>query len=330
MRRITYRTAINEALREEMEKDEAVILLGEDIGPGGVGGVTAGLLGQFGEKRVIDMPIAETAIVGSAIGASLAGLRPVAEIMHVDFIFICMDGICNWAAKQRFLSGGKVGVPITIRAPYGARGIGPHHGQCLEACFQNIPGLKLVMPSTPYDAKGLLKSAIRDNDPVLFFESKYGYNREGDVPEEEYTIPLGKADIKRGGKDVTIVALGSMVYPALEGAEDLAAEGIDCEVIDPRTILPLDQKTTLDSVAKTHRALIVHEAPKTGGVGGEIAAVIAEKAFNRLKSPIMRVGAPFTPLPRLPYEKLYLPNKEKIISAVKGILDGAKAAIGAL
>jgi pyruvate/2-oxoglutarate/acetoin dehydrogenase E1 component len=319
MRRITYRTAINEALREEMEKDETVVLLGEDIGPGGVGGVTAGLLGQFGEKRVIDMPIAETAIVGSAIGASLAGLRPVAEIMHVDFIFICMDGICNWAAKQRFLSGGKVGVPVTIRAPYGAKGIGPHHGQCLEACFQNVPGLKLVMPSTPYDAKGLLKSSIRDNDPVLFFESKYGYNREGDVPEGEYTIALGKADIKREGKDVTIVAFGEMVYQALDAAEDLSAEGIDCEVLDPRTILPLDRKAILESIDKTHRAVIVHEAPKTGGVGGEVAALIAEKRFDMLKSPIIRVGAPFTPLPRHPYEKLYLPDKEKIASAVKGI-----------
>lgn len=320
MRRITYRRAINEALRGEMEKDDTVIVLGEDIGPGGVGGVTAGLLAQFGEKRVVDMPIAETAIVGAAIGASLAGLRPVAEIMHVDFIFICMDGICNWAAKQRFLSGGKVGVPITVRAPYGAKGIGPHHGQCLEACFQNIPGLKLVMPSTPYDAKGLLKSAIRDDDPVLFFESKYGYDREGDIPEKEYTIELGKADIKREGRDVTIVAFGSMVYPALEAAGDLSAEGIECEVVDPRTILPLDRKTILESVARTHRAVIVHEAPKIGGVGGEIAAIIAEKAFSALKSPIARVGAPFTPLPRHPYEKLYLPNKENIIHAVRDIL----------
>ena len=319
MRRINCRTAINEALREEMVKDGNVILLGEDIGPGGVGGVTKGLVDRFGEERVIDMPIAETAIVGSAIGASLAGLRPVAEIMHVDFIFICMDGICNWAAKQRFLSGGKVGVPITIRAPYGAKGIGPHHGQCLEACFQNIPGLKLVMPSTPYDAKGLLKAAIRDNDPVIYFESKYGYDREGEVPEEEYTIPLGKADIKREGKDVTIVALGIMVYHALEAAEQLASEGISCEVVDPRTILPLDREAILDSVAKTKRAVIVHEAPKTGGVGGEIAAMIAEHAFSSLRSPVVRVGAPFTPLPRKPYEKLYLPNKEKIVSAVKGI-----------
>jgi len=317
MRRITYRTAINEALREEMEKDRAVILLGEDIGPGGVQGVTGGLLDRFGEERVIDMPIAETAIVGAAVGASLAGLRPVAEIMHVDFIFVCMDGICNWAAKQRFLSGGKVGVPITIRAPYGARGFGPHHGQCLEACFQNVPGLKLAMPATPYDAKGMLKSAIRDNDPVIFFESKYGYNIEGEVPEDAYTVPLGKAAIKREGKDVTIVALGSMVYHALGAVEDLAVEGIDCEVIDPRTILPLDRKTILDSVAKTHRSVIAHEAPKTGGVGGEIAAVIAEEAFDTLKSPIIRVGAPFTPVPRHPYEKIYLPNREKIVNAVK-------------
>jgi pyruvate dehydrogenase E1 component beta subunit len=285
-----------------------------------VGGVTAGLLEQFQEERVIDMPIAETAIIGAAIGASLAGLRPVAEIMHVDFIFICMDGICNWAAKQRFLSGGKVGVPITIRAPSGARGFGPHHGQCLEACFQNVPGLKLVMPSTPYDAKGLLKSAIRDNDPVLFFESKYGYALEGDVPQEEYTLPLGKADIKREGEDVTIVALGSMVGKALEASEDLASNGINCEVLDPRTILPLDREAILDSVKKTGRVVIAHEAPKTGGVGGEIAGLIAEKAFESLKSPIIRVGAPFTPVPRHPYEALYLPDKAKIINAVKLLL----------
>jgi len=320
MRRINCRTAINEALREEMERDRNVILLGEDIGPGGVGGVTAALQGKFGEDRVIDMPIAETAIIGSAVGASLAGLRPVAEIMHVDFIFICMDGICNWAAKQRFLSGGKVGVPITVRAPCGARGIGPHHGQCLEACFHNIPGLKLVMPSTPYDAKGLLKAAIRDNDPVIYFESKYGYDREGEVPEGEYTVPLGKADIKREGEHVTIVALGIMVYHALEAAEELASEGISCEVIDPRTILPLDREAVLNSVAKTKRAVIVHEAPKTGGVGGEIAAIIVEHAFHSLKSPVVRVGAPFTPLPRKPYEQLYLPNKDNIVRAVKGIL----------
>jgi pyruvate dehydrogenase E1 component beta subunit len=321
MRVINCRSAINEALAEEMANDRNVILLGEDIGPGGVGGVTKGLQGRFGEERVIDMPIAETAIVGSAIGAAIGGLRPVAEIMHVDFIFICMDGICNWAAKQRFLSGGQVGVPITIRAPSGARGIGPHHGQSLEACFQNIPGLKLVMPSTPFDAKGLLKAAIRDNDPVIYFESKYGYDREGGVPEEEYTIPLGKADIKREGKDVTVVALGIMVYHALEAAEELAKEGISCEVIDPRSILPLDREAILNSVAKTGCAVIVHEAPKTGGVGGEIAAMIAEHAFDSLRSPIVRVGAPFTPLPRKPYERLYLPDREKIVSAVKGLLD---------
>jgi len=317
MRNITYRAAINEALWEEMEKDKAVILLGEDISPGGNFEVTEGLVDKFGEERIIDTPIAETVIIGSAIGAALAGLRPVAEIMHVDFIFVCMDGICNWAAKQRFTSGGKVSIPITIRTTYGARGFGPHHGQCLEACFQNIPGLKLIMPSTPYDAKGLLKSAIRDDDPVIFFENKNSYNEQGEVQEGEYTVPLGKADVKRKGKDVTIVAIGSMVKKALEAADDLAIEGIDCEVIDPRTILPLDQKTIIDSVIKTHQVVVVHEAPKTGGVGGEIAAVIMENAFHHLKSPIIRIGAPFTPVPRPPFQEIYLPNKEKIVSGVK-------------
>lgn len=321
MRRITYRNALNEALREEMERNGDIIMLGEDIGPGGVMGVTAGLLAAFGEERIIDMPIAETAIAGAALGAALAGLRPIAEIMHSDFLFICMDNICNWMAKQRFLTGGNVGVPVTIRAPYGARGIGPHHGQCLEACLQNIPGLKLVMPATPYDAKGLLKTAIRDNDPVIFFESKYGYNLEGEVPEEDYTIPLGKADIKRAGKDLTIVALGSMVSQAMAAAGELAAEGIDCEVLDPRTLLPLDHDAIIESVSKTGRAVIAHEAPKTGGAGGEIAAVIAEKAFHALKSPVIRVGAPFTPVPRHPYEKDYLPNKNKIKKVIQQLFD---------
>jgi pyruvate dehydrogenase E1 component beta subunit len=266
------------------------------------------------------MPIAETAIVGGAIGAALNGLRPVAEIMHSDFILVAMDGICNVAAKLRFASGGKASAPITIRAPSGASGAGLHHGQSLEACFLNVPGLKLVMPSTPYDAKGLLKASIRDNDPVIFFEHKYSYEVEGEVPEEEYTISLSRADVKRLGKDVTLIALGGMVSQALEAAADLAGEGIDCEVVDPRTILPLDQKTILDSVAKTRRVVIVHEAPKTGGIGGEIAAVIAEKAFGDLKAPIMRVAAPFTPVPRRPYEKIYLPDKIKIADAARKIM----------
>ena len=317
MRRITYRNALNEALHEELARDPDIIMLGEDIGPGGVMGVTAGLLAAFGEERIIDMPIAETAIAGAAVGAALAGLRPIAEIMHSDFLFICMDSICNWMAKQRFLTGGAVGVPVTIRAPYGARGIGPHHGQCIEACLQNIPGLKLVMPATPYDAKGLMKTAIRDDDPVIFFESKYGYNLEGEVPDEDYTIPLGQADIKRAGQDVTIVALGSMVPQALAAAEELAAQGIDCEVLDPRTIVPLDHAAIIASVSKTRRAVIVHEAPKTGGVGGEIAALIAEQAFHALQAPIIRVGAPFTPVPRHPYEQLYLPDKDNIRAAVQ-------------
>ena len=320
MREITYRAAINEALREEMEKDPNVFIIGEDVSPGGIFGATEGLAERFGEKRVIDTPIAETAIIGASIGSAMAGLRPIAEIMHQDFIFVCIDGICNWAAKQRFTSGGRASVPLTIRTAYGVSGAGPHHGQCLEACFSNIPGLQIAMPSTPADAKGLLKTAIRTNDPVLFFENIASYKMEGDVPEDEYTIPLGKADVKRGGTDVSIVAIGSMVKKALEAAEDLAAEGIDCEVIDPRTILPLDQQTITDSVTKTHRVVIVHEAPKTGGVGGEIAAVIAEKAFDKLKAPIVRVGAPFTPVPRPPYEEMYLPGKEDIIAAVNKTL----------
>ncbi|MBM4275271.1 MAG: alpha-ketoacid dehydrogenase subunit beta [Deltaproteobacteria bacterium] len=320
MRQITYRSAIQEALREEMARDPNVILLGEDIGPGGVYGVTEGLQEKFGEERVIDMPIAETAIVGGAIGAALNGLRPVAEIMHSDFILVAMDGICNVAAKLRFASGGKASAPITIRAPSGASGAGLHHGQSLEACFLNVPGLKLVIPSTPYDAKGLLKASIRDNDPVIFFEHKYSYDVQGEVPEGEFTIPLGRADVKRPGKDVTLIALGGMVRQALEAAADLAAEGIDCEVVDPRTILPLDQKTILDSAAKTRRVVIVHEAPKTGGIGGEIAAVIAEKAFGDLKAPVMRVGAPFTPVPRRPYEEIYLPDKIKIAHAVRRVM----------
>ncbi len=324
MRKITFLAALNEALREEMERDNTVILLGEDISPGGIFNVTEGLVKIFGEERVIDTPIAETVIVGGAIGAALNGLRPVAEIMHNDFIFVAMDGICNFAAKMRFASGGKVGVPITIRTPCGESGAGLHHGQTLEACFQNIPGLKLVMPSTPFDAKGLLKSSIRDNDPVIFFEHKYSYAVMGEVPEGEYTIPLGKADVKREGKDVTIVTLGGMVRQSLAAADDLAAGGIDCEVIDLRTILPLDQKTILDSVAKTHHAVIVHEAPKTGGIGGEIAAVVAEKAFHELKAPVIRVGAPFMPVPRRPYVEMYLPNKEKIIKAVRKLFNPDK------
>ena len=320
MRQISYRQALNEALREELARDPDIIMLGEDIGPGGVMGVTAGLLAEFGSERIIDMPIAETAIAGAAVGAALAGLRPVAEIMHSDFLFICMDSIVNWMAKQRFLTGGKVGVPVTIRSPYGARGIGPHHAQCIEACLHNIPGLKLVMPATPRDAKGLLKTAIRDDDPVIFFESKYGYNLEGEVAQEDFSIPFGVAEIKRSGEDVTIIALGSMVPQALAAAEELAQAGIDCEVLDPRTILPLDRNAILSSVTRTSRAVIAHEAPRTGGVGGEIAALIAEHAFHALRAPVIRVGAPFTPVPRHPYEQIYLPNKDSIKDAVQQVL----------
>ena len=317
MRTITFREAIHEALQEEMERDSTVILIGEDIGPGGVYGVTKGLQKKFGRERVVDTPIAETAIIGGAIGASVNGLRPVAEIMRADFIFVGMDGIVNFAAKLRFATSGRVSVPITIRTVCGSSGRGPHHGQSVEACFLNVPGLKMAMPSTPYDAKGLMKTAIRDNDPVLFFEYGKLYGMEGKIPEEDYAIPFGKADVKMKGKDVTVVAFGSMVGEALAAAEELAKSGVECEVVDPRTIMPLDQEVILDSVKKTHRAVIVHEAPKIGGIGGEIAALIAEKAFSDLKAPVMRVGALYTPIPRPPFEAIYLPNKDKIIQAVK-------------
>ena len=233
---------------------------------------------------------------------------------------VAMDGICNVAAKMRFASGGKAGAPITIRTASGITRAGLHHSQSLESCFQNVPGLKLVMPSTPRDAKGLLKSSIRDDDPVIFFEDKSSYPLEGEVPEEEYTIPLGRADIKKSGKDVTLIAWGGMVQKAIAAADRLRQDGIDCEVIDLRTILPLDQTTILDSVRKTTRVIIIHEAPKTGGVGGEIAALIAEQAFSELRAPIIRVGAPFMPVPRPPYQEMYVPDETRIISAVKKII----------
>jgi pyruvate dehydrogenase E1 component beta subunit len=253
----------------------------------------------------------------------MGGCRVVAELMFGDFIGIAMDQLCNSAAKQMYNSG--VPVPLVLRTTYGARGSGMHHSQSPEAWVTNVPGLKVVMPSTPYDAKGLLKAAIRENNPVVFFEQKAKYAVEGEIPEDEdYIVPIGKADIKREGEDVTIVAVGGMVHEALEAAAELAGQGISCEVVDPRTIVPLDEETIVNSVKKTHNVVIVHEAPKIGGVGGEIAAVIAEKAIFELESPIRRVGAPFTPVPfSKPLEDLYKPNKDKIIGAVRDVLSSS-------
>lgn len=320
MRKLTMRAAINEALRQEMRRDPNVYVIGEDVGVfGGCFGVTAGLIDEFGPKRVIDTPITESAIIGNALGAAATGLRPVAEIMFMDFVGVTMDQIYNQAAKMRYMFGGKAKIPMVIRTACGAGGsAAAQHSQSLEAWFMHVPGLKVVAPSTAYDAKGLLVSSIRDDNPVIFVEHKFIYDLEGEVPEDIYSIPLGKADVKRQGSDVTVIATMAMVHKALEAAEELSREGISVEVIDPRTLQPLDGETIIESVKKTHKVVIVHEAVKFAGPGAEIAAMIAEEAFDYLDAPIKRVAAPFTPVPFSPVlEQTYIPSKEKIIAAVK-------------
>lgn len=318
IRQISYREAINEALREEMLRDGSVFLMGEDIGRyGGAYGVTTGLIDIFGEERVRDTPISEIAIVGAAVGAALTGMRPVVEIMFMDFIAISMEQIVNVAAKMAYLYD--VSVPLVIRTPEGERGGGPVHSQCLEAWFIHVPGIKVVMPSTPYDAKGLLKASIRDNSPIIFIEHK-GYDIKGPVPKEEYVIPLGKADVRRVGKDVTIIAISSSVYKALNAAQELAKNGIDAEVIDLRTLVPLDKQTILDSVKKTGRVITVEEGCKTGGVGAEISAMIVEEAFGYLDAPIQRVAAIDSSIPHSrELVKHIIPDENKIMEAVKRI-----------
>jgi len=317
--------AINDALRLEMERDPNVIMIGEDIGfPGGVLGVTVGLHAQFGSKRVLDTPISESAIIGAAVGAAAAGLRPVAELMFVDFIGVALDQLFNQAAKMRYMFGGKAKIPLVLRTCCGA-GIGAsaQHSQSLEAWFMHIPGLKVVMPSTPYDAKGLLISAIRDDNPVVFLEHKMLYFAMGEVPEEAYAIPIGQADVKREGKDVTMVATGQMVGRALSVAEKMAPDGVSIEVIDPRSLSPLDEDAILDSVRKTHRLVIVHEEVRFAGSGAEIAATVAEKAFDSLDAPIVRVAAPFCPVPFSSIlEAEFIPSEEKITDAVKTVMKG--------
>ncbi|MEM2111925.1 MAG: pyruvate dehydrogenase complex E1 component subunit beta [Candidatus Bathyarchaeia archaeon] len=323
MRKITYRQALNEALREEMLRDKRVFLMGEDIALyGGAYGVTKGLYEEFGHERVRDTPISEAAIAGAAAGAAMTGMRPVAEIMYIDFSTIATDQIINIAAKNRYMFGGKSIVPVVYRTQGGVgENRSAHHSQSLEAWYFHVPGLFVVMPSTPFDAKGLLKTCIRDNNPVMFIEHKMLYATEGEVPEVEYTVPLGVADVKREGSDVTIVAYSRMVLRALDAAEDLAKEGISTEVIDPRTLKPLDIDTIINSVKKTNRAVIVYEGYRTGGVGAEIAAQIMEKAFDYLDAPIMRVAGEDVPIPMSPVlEEAAVPNKRKIVEAVKKIL----------
>jgi pyruvate/2-oxoglutarate/acetoin dehydrogenase E1 component len=327
MREISYVEAINEALIEEMQRDERVFIFGEDItvgyGGGGMFGATRGILDRFGPDRIIDTPLSEVAIAGAALGAAMVGLRPIAEIMFGDFISIIMDQLVNNVAKMRWVLNDEVDVPIVYRTSYGAGiGAGFHHSQSFEAWLAHVPGLKVVMPSDPADAKGMLKSAIRDNDPVMFMEHKLLYKRlSGPVSEKEYLIPLGKGEIKRPGKDVSIIATGAMVRRSLEAAEVLEGRGVSAEVIDPRTILPLDEELILTSVQKTGRAVVVHEAPVFGGFGGEIAAILADKAIDFLDGPVKRVGAPFTPIPNwIKMEEYYLPNADKIVDAVKEVI----------
>lgn len=315
----TYMQALNDALREEMERDPNVLIFGEDVGQfGGCFGVTAGLFEQFGERRVRDTPITESAIIGAATGAAAAGLRPVCELMFVDFIGVCMDQLFNQAAKMHYMFGGKAKIPTVLRAPQGA-GIGAaaQHSQSLEAWFMHIPGLKVVLPATPADAYGLLLTSIRDDNPVVFLEHKMLYGVEGEVPDDAGPIPFGQANVCKEGSDVTIVALSQMVYSALEAAKTLEEKGISAEVIDPRTVTPLDMDTILDSVKKTHKLVVAHEAVKTGGVGAEISAQVAEEAIDYLDAPIMRVGAPFTPVPfSPPLEEAFMPSASDIVDAV--------------
>jgi len=308
-----YIEALRTALREEMRRDKSVFIMGEDITRYGFG-VNRGLLEEFGPERVRNTPISEAAIIGSAVGAALRRMRPVVEIMFVDFIMIGMDQIVNQAAKMSYLSNGELSVPIVIRTPEGTEwfGGGAQHSQTLHSMFMNIPGLKLVIPSDPYDAKGLLKSAIRDDNPVIFFEHKELYTQKGEVPEEEYTIPLGKATIKRQGKDITLVATSWMVKHSLEVAEDLKGK-ISIEVIDPRTLVPLDKETIINSVKKTGRLLVVDESPVSGGVQGEIISVVIQEAFWNMEFPPRRIGSLNTPIPfSSTLEKEVIPTKGKI------------------
>lgn len=320
---ITYREALNQALREEMQRDPTVFLLGEDIGVfEGSYKVTAGLYREFGEKRVRDTPIAEEVIVGMGIGAAMVGLRPVVEIMTINFILLAMDQIVNHAAKLRYMFGGKLVCPLTIRTPSGAgRQLTAQHSQNLEHLFASIPGLKVVAPATPADAKGLLKASIRDDCPVLFIEGLRLYNVRGEVPEGDYTVPIGQATIAREGRDVSIIAYSRMTLVALDAARHLAERGIEAEVVDLRSLRPLDAETVLTSVKKTGRAVIVEEGWPTYGVTAEIAARIAEGAFDYLDAPVVRLGSVEVPMPYAPnLEEAVLPHAEDIVRTVEDLV----------
>lgn len=324
MREITYLEAIREAISQEMHNNPDVFMMGEDIGIyGGAFGVSRGLLEEFGPERIRDTPISESALAGSAVGAAMTGMRPIIELQFSDFITIAMDQLVNQGAKIRYMFGGKARVPLVVRTPGGSgTGAAAQHSQSLEAWMAHIPGLKVVQPSTAYDAKGLLKAAIDDDNPVIFYEHKLLYRTKGRVPEEPYAIPLGKADIKREGADITVIATSIMVHRALKAAETLSGEGISVEVLDPRTLVPLDVESIVRSVKKTGRVLIVHEAVKRGGIGAEIAGVVAEsEAFDYLDAPIRRLGGAAVPIPYNPVlEKAAVPQEEDIVRAVRELV----------
>ena len=319
MTTIKYRKALNNALREEMARDPLVFLVGEGIGEkGGSYKVTENLIHEFGKDRVMDTPISEASFVGMAGGAAIAGTRPVAEILFIDFTYLIMDQIANQIAKFSFMTGNQGSVPFVLRTQGGiGNGLAGQHSQSLEALFYHVPGLQVIMPSTPYDAKGLLKSAIRSDEPVIFIEHKKLYLTEGDVPDEEYLIPIGKADIKREGSDVTLVTYSFMALESLKAAEELAQKGIDVEVIDLRTLVPIDMECVLASVRKTGRLVVVHEAVKRGGIGGDIVANVAETAFYDLESPVKRIAGKNTTIPfNIELEKLCVPTVDEIVEGV--------------
>ena len=319
---ITFGEAVKQGIAEEMRRDENIIMLGEDVGSaGGVFKILVGLREEFGDERIIDTPIAEAGYVGLAVGAALTGMRPIAEIMFGDFIALAMDQIVNQAAKLRYMSGGQAKVPLTIRATMGAgRSSAAQHSQSLHAWASHVPGLKVALPSTPKDAIGLFKTAVRDENPVIVFEDKMMYAVKGTIPEVVDPIPFGEADIKRPGTDVTLIATSSMVLVALAAAEELASEGISCEVIDPRTMVPLDRDTLIESVSRTGRAVIIDEGCQSFGVTAELASVVYDGAFDFLDAPILRLGAMDVPVPfSKPLEDVTIPNEQSVIKAVKSI-----------
>lgn len=321
-RTLTYAQALNEALVQELERDDCVVVFGEDVGVfGGVFGVTKGLQDRFGPQRVFDTPLSETLIVGAAVGAAMTGLRPVAELQYADFVSIAMDELFNKAARWRFAHGSRHTVPMVVRAPEGARGgAGPEHSQSVGGMFAAAVGLHVLMPSTPADAKGLLTAAIRSDDPVLFLEHKALYSKRGEVPEGDHVIPIGVADIKRTGTDVTVVAFGSMVLRALEAAEVVATDGIEVEVVDPRGVRPLDTVTILESVERTGRLIVVHEAPAHGGPGAEVVAVVAEQALDVLEAPIRRVTMPdVLPPQSVHLERMLVPGPDDVVAAIRDV-----------